>query len=129
GTDWYRDDGRARRRTTMTPYDAIRLFAKTLDNLAKWMDKAEEHAKELGFEVDVLAQSRLAPDQYAFVQQVQSTCDQAKYVAAYLSGKPAPSHPDTEQTFKELRERIQKCRSFLATVGEKDLAGADERKV
>jgi hypothetical protein len=113
----------------MTPHDAIQLFTKTLENLEKWMDKAGEHAKARSFDVDVLAQARLAPDQFAFVQQVQSACDQAKYAAAYLGGKPAPSHPDTEKTFAELRDRIRKCTGLLATVQEKDLAGAEERKV
>ena len=113
----------------MTPYDVTRVFAKTLENLEKWMDKAEEYAKDRGFEVDVLAQSRLAPDQYSFVKQVQSACDQAKYAAAYLSGAKPPSHPDTEQTFADLRQRIDKCTKFVASVPEKDYAGADERKV
>lgn len=113
----------------MNHNDAIRLFAKTLENLERWMDKASAYAKGKAFEVDVLAQARLAPDQYAFARQVQSACDQAKYAAAYLSGKPAPSHPDTEQTFTELRQRIQKCLSFLETVQAKDLTGAEERKV
>src|SRR2546426_12843869 len=113
----------------MNHNDAIRLFAKTLQNLELWMDKATAHAKAKSFEVDVLAQARLAPDQYAFVRQVQSACDQAKYAAAYLGGKQAPSHPDTEQTFAELRQRIQKCLSFLETVQAKDLAGAEERRV
>lgn len=113
----------------MTPYDAIQLFAKTLGNLEKWMDKAAESAKERSFDVDVLAQARLAPDQFTFAQQVQSGCDQAKYAAAYFGNKPAPSHPDTEKTFAELRERIAKCAAFLATVQEKDCAGAEQRKV
>jgi uncharacterized protein len=113
----------------MTPHDALRLFTKTLDNLEKWLDKAEEHAKARSFDVDTLAHSRLAPDMFDFVQQVQSACDQAKYAAAYLGGKQPPAHPDTEKTIAELRERIRKCTSFVATVQEKDLAGADERKV
>lgn len=113
----------------MTPHDALQLFAKTLDNLERWMDKAAAWAKERSFDVDVLAQARLAPDQFGFVQQVQSACDQAKYAAAYLGGKPAPSHPDTEATFAELHERIRKCAAFVATVQEADLAGAEERKV
>jgi hypothetical protein len=113
----------------MTPHEALQLFTKTLDNLEKWMDKAEEHAKARAFEVDVLSQARLAPDQFAFAQQVQAACDQAKYAAAYLSGQKAPSHPDTEKTFAELRERIRKCASFVASVQEEDLAGAAERKV
>ncbi|HXQ22261.1 MAG TPA: DUF1993 family protein, partial [Candidatus Acidoferrales bacterium] len=68
----------------MTHNDAIRLFAKTLQNLERCMDKAAAYAKAKSFEVDVLAQARLAPDQFAFVRQVQSACDQAKYAAAYL---------------------------------------------
>jgi hypothetical protein len=113
----------------MTPYDAIQLFAKTLDNLEQWLDKAAAHAKDRSFEVDVLVSARLAPDQFSLAQQVQSACDQAKYAAAYLGGKQPPSHPDTETTIAELRERIAKCNAFVATVAEKDFAGADERKV
>ncbi len=113
----------------MSHDDVIRLFAKTLRNLDQWMDKATTYAKSKSFDVDVLAQSRLAPDQYPFIRQVQSACDQAKYAAAYLGGKPPPSHPDTEQTFAELRQRVQKCLAFLETVHASDLTGAAERKV
>jgi hypothetical protein len=113
----------------MTPYEAIRLFAKTLENLDKWMEKAEADAKDRGFEVDVLAQSRLAPDQYSLVRQVQAVCDQAKFAAAYLSGGKAPSHPDTEQTFAELRQRIRKTLDYVASVPESSFANADQQKV
>src|SRR6266702_6602136 len=119
----------SRKEALMNHNDAVRLFAKTLQNVERWMDKAAAHAKAKSFEVDVLAQARLAPDQYPLVRQVQSACDQAKYAAAYLGGKPAPSHPDTEQTFAELRQRIRKCLGFLETVQAKDLAGAEDRKV
>jgi uncharacterized protein len=113
----------------MTHEDAIRSFAKTLRNLEQWMEKAAAHAKAKGFEVDVLAHARLAPDAFDFVRQVQAGCDQAKYAAAYLAGKPPPSHPDTEQTFAELRQRIEKCLAFLDTVQAKDLIGAEARRV
>lgn len=113
----------------MTPYDALQLFTKTLDNLEKWMDKADACAKERSFDVDVLAEARLAPDQFSFAQQVQAGCDQAKYAAAYFGNQPAPSHPDTEKSFAELRERIRKCAAFVATVKEQDAAGAEDRKV
>ena len=109
--------------------DAIRLFAKTLHNMERWLDKADAYAKGKSFDVDVLAQSRLAPDQYTFVRQVQSACDQAKYAAAYLSGTQPPSHADTEQTFAELRQRIQKCLAFVESVPAKSYEGADDRKV
>jgi hypothetical protein len=113
----------------MTHDDTIRLFAKTLQNLQRWMDKATEYATARKFEVDVLVQARLAPDAFSFVQQVQAGCDQAKYAAAYLSGKQPPSHPDTEKTFAELRQRIQKCLAFLEEVQAKNFAGGEDRKV
>ena len=113
----------------MNAHDAVQLFAKTLDNVEKWLDKAAETAKERSFEADLLAQSRLAPDQFSLAQQIQSACDQAKYAAAYLGGAQAPSHPATEKTLAELHERIRKCTAFLASVPATDFAGADERKV
>ena len=113
----------------MTHNDAVRLFAKMLKNLEQWMGKAEAHAKAKSFETDVLAQSRLAPDAYEFIRQVQAACDQAKYAAAYLGGKQPPSHPDTEKTFADLRARIEKCLAFVESVQAKDLAGAEDRKV
>jgi uncharacterized protein len=113
----------------MTHDDAIRLFVKTLRNLEQWMDKAEAHAKAKSFEVDVLCQARLAPDQYEFTRQVQALCDQAKYAAAYLGGKQPPSHPDTETNFGELRQRIKTCLAFVESVPARDLSGTEERKV
>jgi hypothetical protein len=113
----------------MNTFDAIPQFAKMLRNLDHWLDKAAAHAKAKSFDVEVLVQARLAPDQYALVRQVQSACDSAKFVAAYLAGKQAPAHPDTEKTFAELRQRIQTCIAYLETLKESDFAGADERKV
>jgi len=113
----------------MNTFDHLPQMSKMLKNLDGWIVKATEHAKTKKFEVDTLVQARLAPDQYPLVKQVQSACDAAKFTAAYLSGKEAPAHPDTETTIAELRERIQKCASFLETVTAKDLEGADERKV
>jgi len=113
----------------MTPFETVQIFAKTLDNLEKWLDKACDHAKARSFDPEILVSARLAPDQYPLCQQVQTACDQAKYAAAYLGGVEAPSHPDTEKSLAELRERIRKCLAFVASVKEADYAGADERKV
>jgi len=113
----------------MNTYDVVPQYAKMLHNLETWLDKAAEHAKAKNFEIDTLVHARLAPDMYPLARQIQAACDTAKFSAAYLSGKEPPSHPDTETTVAELRERIKKCLAFLETVGPNDVAGADERKV
>lgn len=77
----------------------------------------------------MLVHARLAPDQYAFVRQVQSACDSAKFGAARLAGKEAPKHPDTEQTIDELRARVQKVVAYLDTFKAADFNGAETREI
>jgi hypothetical protein len=112
----------------MNLYDAtVPIFTKLLSNVGKWLDKAAAHADARKFDVDVLANARLAPDQYAFIRQIQSACDQAKFTVAKLTGKEPPSHPDTEKTMAELRQRIQTIVDYLATFKREDFGGAEER--
>jgi hypothetical protein len=107
----------------------ITQFAKMLRNLDAWLEKGLAFAERKKLEPDVLAQSRLAPDQYALVRQVQSACDAAKYAAAYLSGQTPPSHPDTEKTIAELRARIKTCVQYLESVKPQAYAEAPDRRV
>jgi hypothetical protein len=113
----------------MNTYAFIVQSAKMLKNLDQWLAKASEHARNKKVEPDVLVGARLVFDQYALVKQVQAACDSAKFTAAYLSGKQAPSHPDDERTMTELHERITKTLAYLETFKPEDFAGAEERKV
>jgi len=113
----------------MDVFAIITQYSRMLTNLDAWLEKAVEHAKQKGYEPDVLAQARLAPDQFELVRQVQSACDAAKFAAAYLSGLKAPSHPDVEKTMAELRTRTKTCREYLAGFKASDFVGADERRV
>ena len=63
------------------------------------------------------------------MKQVQAAADSAKFTAARLTGKDAPAHADEEKTFEELRARVGKVTTYLATFSEKDFDGADARKV
>ena len=100
-----------------------------LSNLDRWLEAAAEHAKSKNVEPDQLVGARLALDQYPLVKQVQAACDAAKFTAARLSGKDAPAHPDDEKSFEELRARVGKVTTYLATFTEKDFEGAETRKV
>ncbi len=113
----------------MGALEIVAQYSRMLENLAAWLDAASAYAQQRGFDPDVLASARLAPDQYALTQQVQSACDAAKFAAAYLSGQPAPAHPDTETTLVQLRARIATCVAYLRTFTAGDFAGAEERRV
>lgn len=100
---------------------------KMLANSLAWLDKASAHAKAKKFEPDAFLSSRLAPDQYAFVRQLQAACDTVKLAAARLAGREAPKHPDTEATVEQIRGRIQAVIAYLDGFSEADFAGAEAR--
>lgn len=113
----------------MNAFDLIKQCKKMLSNLDSWIGIAVEHAASRGFDPNNFCAQRLAPDMFTFTKQVQAGADAAKYLAAYLSGQTAPSHPDTETTIAELRARIATCLAYLDTFKAEDFAGAAERKV
>lgn len=114
----------------MSLHDAsVFQMSKMLRNLDGWLGKAVASAEARSFDVENLVGMRLAPDQFPLSRQVQAACDAAKAGAARLAGIDVPSHPDTETTIKELRERIAKTLAFLETVGPEKLDGREESEV
>ena len=113
----------------MSTFAVVTQYVRMLENLDAWLAKAVQHGKDKGFDPEILVQARLAPDQYALVQQILSACDAAKFAAAYLAGEKAPSHPDTETTLAALRTRIATCTAYLAGFTAASFAGAEERRV
>jgi hypothetical protein len=86
---------------------------KMLKNLNAILDKGQEHATAKKFEMDVLLNSRLAPDQFPLGRQIQIACDTAKLCASRMSGTEAPVHADTEKTLVDFKKRISEVISFL----------------
>ena len=97
---------------------------KQLGQLDKWLGTAEEFAKTKGFDPGIVLGLRLAPDQFAFAQQVQTACDTAKLAASRLTGKAAETHADTEKTLEELRARVRSVIAYLEGFSAKDFEGA-----
>lgn len=113
----------------MNHYLTISQFSKMLGNLDRILDKGAAFADSKKIEMDVLLHSRLAPDQFHLIRQVQIACDSAKLAAARLSGKEAPVHEDKEKSLPELKKRIQDVISYLATFKPEDFQGCEERKI
>lgn len=111
-------------------YDiVITQFSKMLSNLSTFIDEGVRYAEAKKFEPTVLLNTRLAPDQFNFIRQVQIACDTAKLAAARLSGKEAPVHEDKEQTVSELKARIESVQAYLKTFRADDFKGFEERKI
>ncbi len=104
-------------------------FKKMLVNLTSILEKAAAHADAKKFEMDVLLQARLAPDQFNLVRQIQITCDTAKLCASRLTTKEAPVHADTEKTLPELKSRIESTINYLQTFLPADYNEAAKRHI
>jgi hypothetical protein len=108
---------------------SVTQFKKVLNNLSSILVKAEAFAETKKFETNVLAQARLAPDQFNFTRQIQIACDTAKLGVARMTGKDAPTHADEEKTFAELKARITSTIAYLDTITAKDFAEAGSKKI
>ena len=113
----------------MTLFPILLEMKKLLKNMGGWLDKAAAHAAAKGYKADSLLQARLAPDMFPLVGQFQAACDNAKFAAAFTTGKEPPAHPDTEQTFEEVRARIAAVVAYLDGFAAKDFEGTDSRTV
>lgn len=115
---------------TLSIYDmSIPALVRGLNNLSSLLDKAAAFAEAKKFDAAVLVQSRLYPDMYPLVKQVQIACDTAKGAAARLAGIDPPSHPDNEVSITDLKARIAKTLEFVNSVKAEQLNNAESRAI
>ena len=103
---------------------SVPVFVNSLTNMRDWLDKAAQEKTET-----MLMEARLAPDMRPFPAQYQMASDSAKNALARLTGTEAPSMPDTEQSFAELRDRCDRTIEYLNGFSPQDLAGSEDREV
>src|SRR3954465_3942586 len=91
---------------------ATQSFLQTLNALSKILDKAAAHCAAKKIDEAVLLQTRLTPNMFPFVKQVQISCDFAKNTLGRLTGEP-PKFPDEEKSIEELKARIAKTIDYV----------------
>jgi|SRR5665213_630238 len=108
---------------------SVATFIRVLDNLAAVLEKGAAHAEAKKIDPSVLLQSRLYPDMFPLVKQVQIASDSAKGGAARLAQAQPPAFEDNEVSFPELIARLRKTVAYLETLKPEQLEGAEERTV
>ncbi|MCT7663383.1 DUF1993 domain-containing protein [Shinella kummerowiae] len=115
---------------SISPYElSIPTFQRGFAVLSKLLAKAEAFAEEKKIKPEILVNARLSPDMLSLAGQIQRLSDTAKGAASRLTGTDAPSFPDDETTLADLRARIDKTTTYLASVSEAAFEGAAERTV
>jgi uncharacterized protein len=110
-------------------FETICEMKKMLGQLSKWLEAATSYAQSKSFDPSVFLGLRLAPDQFPLARQVQTACDTLKLGCARLTGKDAPSFPDTEQTLDQLRERVNSTLAWVDGLTAKDFEDAGKRVI
>src|SRR5205809_7941261 len=103
---------------------SVPVFVNTLTDMRAWLDKAAAEKDE-----GVLLEARLAPDMRPLPAQYQMASDSAKNALARLTGTEAPSMPDTEQSFAELKDRCDRTIDYINGFDAQSLEGSEDREV
>jgi hypothetical protein len=108
---------------------SVPVFTQMLGSLSALLHKAESHAEQRKIDADALLQARLFPDMFPLRRQVQIASDFARGVSARLAGVEVPSYPDTEKTFAELQELIEKTLSFIGGLSPSQFDKSESREI
>ena len=103
---------------------SVPMFVNSLTNMREWLDKAVQEKDE-----KTLIEARLAPDMRPLPAQYQMASDSAKSALARLTGTEAPSMPDTEISFAELKERCTRTIEYVSSFDAGALEGSEDREV
>ena len=107
---------------------ATQSFLHTLTALSKILDKAAAHCAAKKIDQAVLLQTRLTPDMFPFVKQVQIACDFAKNTLGRLTGEP-PKFADDEKTFDDLKARIAKTIDYVKSFKAEEVDATEGKDV
>ena len=107
---------------------ALGSFVTTLTALSKILDKAAAHCAAKKIDQAVLLQTRLTPDMFPLVRQIQIACDFGKNTFGRLTGEP-PKFPDDEKSFDDLKARIAKTVDYMKSFKTADIDASDTKDV
>src|SRR5688500_19883670 len=105
------------------------VFLRALHNLRAVLGKGEAHAIDKGYDPAVLLQTRLTPDMFPLLRQVQIATDMAKNGCARLAGVEPLAFPDDETTFAQLYARIDRALNYIKSFDAGQLDGSETRAV
>ncbi len=108
---------------------SVPVFKQLLTALRGILAQAATHAAAKGIPPEAYLQSRLYPDMFPLLRQVQVAADFARGIAARLAGVEVPTYDGSEQTFADLDGLLARTLAFLDSVQPAQFAGSETREV
>jgi len=111
-------------------YDtSVPVFKQMLTSLKNLLVKAEAHVTARNIDPAALLVARLYPDMFHFTKQIQVATDFARNVACRLGNAEVPAFENTEQSFADLRLRIDRTLAVLNGLSPAGFADAAGREI
>ncbi|HEV7777548.1 MAG TPA: DUF1993 domain-containing protein [Luteibacter sp.] len=115
---------------SITMYSAsVPVLVRALENLQHVLKKGEAHAEAKKISPEVLLHTRLTPDMFPLVRQVQIATDIAKGGAARLAGADPMKMEDNEASFADLYARIDKVIAYINSFTAAQIDGSETREI
>jgi uncharacterized protein len=115
---------------TISMYQAsVPAFIRSLNNLASILEKAAAHSQARKIDDSVLLNSRLYPDMFPLVRQVQIATDTARSGAGRLASVDFPAYEDKEATFQDLALRIRNTIAYLESLQPAQIDGTEDKTI
>ena len=108
---------------------SVPVLVRALNNLAAILAKGAAHAAERNIAPEVLLHTRITPDMFPLIRQVQIATDMAKGAGARLAGVEPPKMEDNETTFEELQTRIATVIAQLQAYTPAQIDGSEDRTI
>jgi hypothetical protein len=107
---------------------SVPVFLQLLGGLKGFAEKAESQATAKKFDAAVVLNWRLYPDMFSFARQVRQASEHA-FGAGRAAGIEVPKLPEIDNSFAEMKARIDKTIEFLKSIKPEQLNGRENTEI
>jgi len=107
---------------------SVPVFLQLLGGLKGVIEKAEAHATAHKWEENTVLSERLYPDMFTLARQVRQASEHA-FGAGRAAGVPVPELPAIDNSYAEMKVRIDKTIDFLKGLRPNQLDGKEDSQV
>ena len=109
--------------------NSVPVFKQILIALKAILAQADAHAASKSIEPDAFLQTRLYPDMFPLVKQVQIAADFSRGISARLAGVEVPSYEGKEKSFADLDALLARTLEFLDSVKSALFEGSETKEI
>ena len=108
---------------------SVPIFVQFLTSLSAVLDKAAAYCEAKKIEPSALLNARLFPDMFPLARQVRAATDHAVSATARLAGVEPPASGNTEASFPELKQRVEKAIAFIKDFKAAQIDGSEDKAI